>query len=288
MKSAKANYSCPDEAIVLVVQLGTQLKEENGEYYLAVSALKNRKVYDTYEIDMKNYLNEKQSAYSLGSGFFVKPNIIATAAHVLLEPNRYQNTAIENVRFINCYHEPLDEESIENGELRIDKANIFKPIDPQLKDGYYGYSGTNEDWAFVPVVNETGRPAEVRFLEIDTGGVKEKDKVSWYGHPLGLPLSTVSNNKGKDKDKNEIREVIKEVNTEGIFEIRNTAYPGLSGAPVLKEGKVVGIVVRGMAQLELDKENEKVSISQPDMGKHEGAECQSFTIDLNARIDNLS
>lgn len=291
MKSAKANYSFPHEAIVLVVQLGTQLIEKDGEYFLAFSELKNRKVHDNYDIKMKDTeLNSKKSAYSLGTGFFVKPNIIVTAAHVLLEPNKYQDTAIENIRFINCYHEPLDIETIKGEQfLHIDKANIFKPIDEKLREGYYDYSATAQDWAFVPVENEIGRPiAEGHCLKVNNkdkeGEIKEKDEVSWYGHPLGLPLSTISNNKGKS----DIKKVIKKINSEGVFEIKNTAYPGLSGAPVLKHDKVVGIVVRGMSQLEIVDSSNSVFISQPDMDDYEGAECQVFDTALMSKLNTFS
>jgi len=115
------------------------------------------------------------------------------------------------------------------------------------------------------------------YFEISYDKVEGGDKVSWYGHPLGLPIAYNKNNENLTVIRSDANHV---------FEIVDHALAGLSGAPALKDGKVVGIVARGMGQFDLDRENQSVQVASPTLGESEGSECQRLET-LDHRIDEV-
>jgi len=257
--------------IVLVVNREKHLIETSDAFLLKTKPLKERRVHEDYALDLDTMekFADTPSAFSLGSGFFIAKNIIATAAHVPLEATRYKHTSLKDILFINCFCEHSLEEMMVDDNIFIPKEHVFKPMFDDLKKGAFDYSARYQDWALIPVTNLADEPVNENFIEPDFQEVQEKDSVTWIGHPLGLPVATVS----KYNDLEIIRS-----EDEHFFEIQNLSFAGLSGAPVLnKDNKVVGILARGIGQFELNEAGTEVKLSQLITNEFEGAECQRIS-----------
>jgi len=186
------------QKIVLIVDKEIHLEEAGDGFFLKTRLLKDRKVHEDYALNIggeEGELVNIPSAFSLGSGFFIAENIIATAAHVPLEANRYKNISIDNIRFIDCFCYPIKDEMKEGNDIFIPKDRIFKPMVGYENLPSFEYTGRGQDWAFIPVETISGDPVDHTYIKPDFKPVTKKDKVTWFGHPLGLPVATIKDNK---------------------------------------------------------------------------------------------
>lgn len=255
------------EGVVLVVKLGQQLEDKGDHFLLKTKLLKDRIIHPNISICVGNLdFFDMPTAFCQGSGFFIEQNVIATAAHVLLDATQYLDTNIQDIRFIKNFH--IEDHTEISNTIRIEYEDVFQPKKGWEELKYFNYTSMSEDWALVPIdpVIEGVIPPPIKTsskLNIEITG-----EYSWIGHPMGLPKIFHLPAKG-----------IKDDPDESFFEISNVAYGGLSGAPVLKDGQIVGIVVRGNGQLTLDGENNCVKLFErpslpPGSELFEGTECQ--------------
>ncbi len=172
--------------------------------------------------DQTNYLNQS-FVRSYGTGFFLKKNIIATAAHLIVGPGK----EMEDFRFVQGII-GQGESTFKNGIL-IPRTQVFKideDYSPTAK--YHSYSKIF-DWALVKVrpLKESSDPTFPKHLEIENripkpvNSKNKRELLYSIGHGLGLPM--------KISFDGEVIRVKDEFNS---FECTLTLLGGNSGSPV--------------------------------------------------------
>jgi V8-like Glu-specific endopeptidase len=165
------------------------------------------------------FRNQPIATGRLGTGFLVKKNIIATAAHCVTDES------LPRLRFVFGY-KMLDSF---NAATQLPERNIYrgKRI---IKRVYTSYPNMS-DWALVELDREVaGRSPLTLSEELLSLG----QEVYVLGHPLGLPMKY-----GPGGIVREIR------NT--YFSAPLDVYSGNSGSPIFdsKTHKVVGVMAKG-------------------------------------------
>jgi len=256
--------------VVMIVHKSYVLESEGSSKVLIWSnKLCERKLsnHPDYKMCSDALFASQPSAFSVGTGFFISNQMIATAAHVLISAG-YD---IREFRFIRGVIKCNDDDYKKS--IIVDKSQVFRPTHtaPKLSYKRYKYYPDGEDWALVSV-----KPAYPDFLpsdlkplgEIKSTSIEEGAKIYAIGHGLGLPMKISYYGK------------VKRINSDSSFETELTLLGGNSGSPVFysKDHTLAGIYVRGLKKIVKNKK-EKCLIIQ-DISKNNkgdgwnGQECQ--------------
>lgn len=245
------------------------------EVTLSVNKLNERQLRITGQLASDIPFGNQPSIPCIGTGFFLKTGIIATAAHVLLP---YQDK-LRELAFIRNIHfddsGKINNRLVSNGEIKIDKNDLFFPIEQKLKKGNWDFTVTNSDWSIVSVETGTRQPTTAQFSDKDTTPNIFRE-IYCIGHGLGLP-----------KKKTLKAAVIKNNLNKDFFEAKFEVFSGNSGSPVFfaDTHNLAGILVRGSAALVAVGEN-KYQL-HPTGNKEEGEECQKISSEIINAINNL-
>lgn len=269
------------KSVVLIIDKKYIHELINGDMQIESKPLKSRKVSHNYRIDPNIPYGNQQSAKSIGTGFFIADNIIATAAHVVVGPH------VKNIHDIRIVHSVYFKNAMDyNGKITVSKSQIFQ-VDDVVTDGksaldmkYYYLSRTGPDWAVLKVkpayatttsqnIEAVNIPAD---LEVYTQAFLNKSIIGKgaysIGHGLGLPAKI---------------SYVGEISWIGpqtpYFECSLTLLGGSSGAPVfdVETHQLIGMYIRGTKKLILSDtltKEKMLSIKSEQVLSMEGQECQ--------------
>lgn len=230
LRFADASKQQQKNATSVVLAVDVQTLTKQGKFYrLAATVLAERSFHASATLCENFPFRDSPSTYSLGTGFFIRQDVIATAAGVLFPPER--EIALENIRFITGIRD--------EGDLaKIKMTQIYRPSVRKLKPHQYRYSRLGPDWALVPVkpiVSEGSK--KVRPVKRHTGTVSHNAPLYVIGHGLGLPVSI---------SRTSSSVLINDINRP-YFVCQFPAFTCSPGAPVFHADshQLIGMYVRG-------------------------------------------
>jgi len=248
---AKKNAGC----IAAVCFEDNLIRTNNG-----FSILKVKNYGKTFNLcDTEPFHEQPISAGAMCTGFLVKKDIVATAAHFANEEN------VSKLRFVFGFKMESPGETV----IRMPAENIYKGVGIVGRD----YLRNGPDWALVKLD---------RCVEGQTVAKLSKEEISGdqtvyvLGHPCGLPLKCSSGARVHDIGKS-------------LFGARLDIYSGNSGSPVFDSDthEVIGIAVHGDNRDFRWMGSGWVSVLYPDSQiKSKGAECTRVSEFMNA-VDKL-
>lgn len=182
------------------------------------------------------------------SGFFVAPDIVATAGHCVTESN------VTDVRFVHGFWM----ENASQAQTTIDNDDIYSGAEVIAR------REAEADWALVRI-NE--RVTDHRYARVRrTGEIADDRSVHVIGHPSGLPLKFAAGASVRDNSNDE------------YFVANTDTYGGNSGSAVFdnRTHNVEGILVRGEIDYSWTSDSCQVSNTCPDAGC-DGEDCTRTT-----------
>jgi len=254
------------ERVVMVVPESSILEAKGSNSVLIWSEpLHTRKVSENYSICPDSPYANQLSAFSFGTGFFIKKNVIATAAHVVMG----NGMDIDKIRFVYGYR--VKNEGDFSRYIIVPKSNVFRPsrVAGKLPANQFEYFVDGSDWALMEVTNAYegfNTPDISPVVRTTDRKVKPGDQMYSIGHGLGLPLKVSFDGKVKDNK-----------NHTTYFETSLTLVGGNSGSPVFfaDTHELAGIYVRGIKKLVLDQSGKCLVVRNEDQ-PIEGQECQEL------------
>jgi V8-like Glu-specific endopeptidase len=165
------------------------------------------------------FRNQPIAMGRLGTGFLVKQNVIATAAHCVSE------ASLPRLRFVFGYK--MEDSS--TAATQVPNRNIYRGTEI-IKRVYYPHPDMS-DWALVELDREVvGRSP----LTLSEKALSPEQEIYVLGHPLGLPMKYGPGG------------IVKEIK-DTYFSAALDVYSGNSGSPVFdsKTHNVVGIMAKG-------------------------------------------
>ncbi len=198
--------------------------------------------------DSEPFHHQPVAAMSMCTGFLVKEDVVATAAHFAKRNN------VKSLRFIFDY-------KMEEPYARVDKffnENIYKGV--EIIGRTLRREGKKSDWALVRLDRSVEGQAVAKLSKKE---ISCKQPIYVMGYPCGLPL--------KYAPGASVRNV-----EETYFSAYLDIYSGNSGSPVFdsKTHEVIGMVVRGDTRDFRWTGNGHISVIYPDSDIHsEGAGC---------------
>jgi len=170
-------------------------------------------------VDSEPFHHQPVAAMSMCTGFLVKEDVVATAAHFADRNN------VTSLRFMFGY-------KMEEPYARIDKffnQSIYKGV--EIIGRKLIHDGKKSDWALVRL----DRPVEGQTIaKLSKREIFSDQSIYVMGHPCGLPLKFAPGAKVRNVE-------------ETYFSAYLDIYSGNSGSPVFdsETHEVIGMVVRG-------------------------------------------
>ena len=242
------------QAVVMIVREADLRDLENGEYQVLGKPLYQRRtrLEGSWAEDFP-YRNA-HSSYAIGTGCFVRKNLVLTAAHLLFSPR--ENLVWKDLRFIRAY------DNAEGSQI-VSEHQIYRPVKNSNGPLAYQVSNTATDWALIEVAPMADDPEFNLVPRLCTTPLLKGHPIYAIGHGLGLALK-ISNTESSVLANDLLRP---------YFECDLPLLVSSSGSPVFCaiSHQLVGIIVRAVEQLQLL--NEEISIVEQ-ISRHEGQECQ--------------
>ncbi|MFN0016182.1 MAG: trypsin-like serine peptidase [Saprospiraceae bacterium] len=264
------------QTVVMVVDMLVLEQCDQPDYVKVKSTpLRERKVSHNFPLCGGIAYGQQRSAHSLGSGFFLEKDMIATAAHVIIRPG----LDIESLRFVHGIRitGPNDYRT----EIRVHKSQVFKPSSGSLSHQQHYLSEMGSDFAVLkvepayeyaasPYVKEVRFPADIKaYNSLFKAESIEGRGVYGVGHGLSLPLKVSYGGR-----------IIHAPKTFPYFETDLNLVGGNSGSPVFdsETHELVGIYVRGTKKLQLKDSGHCLEVKMEhipsSLNDVEGQECQ--------------
>lgn len=187
------------------------------------SVMKHKSFGKTFNLcDYERFYNQPTASGPLCTGFLVKDNVIATAAHCTDEEN------VTDLRIVFGFnisdpHTPA---------TQVPNEKIYKGV--KIINRVYDPNGSGADWALV----ELDRCVEDQSIAVlSKESIAIDQPIYTLGHPCGLPLKYSAGAQVRRMNK-------------ACFAANLDVYSGNSGSPVFNYDthKVIGIAVRGDGQ----------------------------------------
>lgn len=210
-EKVKSNARC-----VVAVCLGDTLINKKRGY----SALKVKTYGRTFNLsDSEPFHYQPVAAGRMCTGFLVKEDVVATAAHFANEKNA------KDLRFVFDYKMDEPYAPVET----IKDENIYKGV--EIIGSKLVRAGNKSDWALVRLDRSVKNQEPAKLSEKE---ISSDQEIYVLGHPCGLPLKHAPGAKVRDVE-------------ETYFSAYLDIYSGNSGSPVFdsKTHEVIGMVVRG-------------------------------------------
>jgi len=211
-EKVKENANC-----VAAVCMKNSLVETNRGYL----TLKVKNYGKTFNlVDSEPFNHQPIVAGRLSTGFLVKEDVVATAAHFVQEGH------VTDLRFVFGYRMEDPYKPV----TRLPNENIYKGV--EVTDRVYRrIKGNGSDWALVKLDRKV-KDQVVATLSKDE--ICSDQEIYVIGHPCGLPL--------KYAPSGGVRNV-----EETFFSARLDIYAGNAGSPVFDSNthEVIGMVVSG-------------------------------------------
>lgn len=173
-------------------------------------------------VQSEPFLDQPIAAGAMASGFLVKEDVIATAAHFAQEDN------VKALRFVFGYKM----EKFTAPVIEFFNENIYKGV--EIVGRNLVSTGKISDWVFVRL----DRPVEGQAAaKLSKKEILSGQSIYVMGHPCGLPLKYAPGGKVRNVEKT-------------YFSAELKIYSGNSGAPVFDSNthEVLGIVVKGYSK----------------------------------------
>ena len=237
------------QSAVLIVRrsdLRDRKGSENLSYILKSKDLKDQH----YTINAQKYYmcadgkySTQRSAASLGSGFFISKDMIATAAHVLFPP--FIDLPLQEVRFITNYK--VVKGNAYGHFITVPKKNVYKPVSGGLSSKDFYWSSFGKDWALVKVKREDNTPANAPFITGFSNKIPKNQNIYGLGYGLGLPLKISYSGS------------ITDVQHPDYFKCNLDLFSGNSGSPIFDATthQAIGIIIRGQKQFVFGHDSHK-------------------------------
>lgn len=241
-------------AVTLIVRTEDLREQQDGIFRLVTKPFYQRVIAPKATLSDDFFFRSAPSSYNLGTGFFIEKDVIATAGHVLFPT--YERVKLSDLSFIRGVF-------TDDGFEQIRKEQIYKARYKELKAEHFRMSQSSSDWALIPVKLEDYHQDFV-LPNLNPYGVSFGAEVYGLGHGFGLSLKL--NNLGA--------KVVFNNSHLPYFECNLPAFVSSSGAPIFnaKTHDLIGMLIRGTNQLEIDKYN--VIHWHPALASREGEECQ--------------
>lgn len=270
------------KSVVMVVHKRFILEAPSSNNVLIWSTpLFDRKVTRSLSICREGKYAQQRSAFSVGSGFFINNNIIATAAHVVVRPN-YD---IRDYRFVHGIIK--GKETDFSNHIIVNKAQVWRPTHKhkKLSSRRYQLFAKGADWALINVkpayIDHATSLVEHTSVTFDKDRTPKKgDGVYSIGHGLGLTMKMSYNGN-----------IIKVDLINDFFECNLTLLGGSSGSPIFytDDHSLAGVCMRGPKKLIIqrgsstEEGNQKSClIVKAEDQLFEGQECQKIQTILHA------
>ncbi|MCC6459587.1 MAG: trypsin-like peptidase domain-containing protein [Saprospiraceae bacterium] len=279
---AKMEENMQSVVMVLEAKALEVIPGKPGVFRVRSAPLGSRELGNGIKMCPNTAYARQHSADAFGTGFFVKPNVIATAAHVLL----LSRVALEDIRFVHgiCIQQPGD---YRNG-IEVSESQVYKlaPLNNhKLSAAQYYFSDMGSDFAVVKVVpvNPNAQATSVRPVVLPTDikaynalfrtkEIKEKQVYS-IGHGLSLPMKVSYEG-----------DIIHAPKTYPYFECNLALLGGNSGSPVFdsETHELLGIYIRGTRKLEMKPGTNCLDVKPeqkiPNPKSGDGQECQRLEV----------
>lgn len=209
------------------------------------STLKVKNYGKTFNLcDFEPFRDQPIASGRLCTGFLVKEDVIATAAHCV------NSGDVTDLRFIFGFRMEAPTTPV----IQIPDDDIYKGV--KFIHKVYDPRGTGSDWALVQLDrNVIGQTVS----ELSKDNVYPGQAIYVIGHPCGLPLKYGAGISVQDNPN------------ECYFKVNLNVYAGSSGSPVfdLNTHEVVGLIATGAERDFRWTENGWMSIEYPE-GKEAG------------------
>ena len=207
-----------------------QINKKEGFYRLDLNEIPTlSKHYEGMELGEGIRELQEQLVSPCGTGFLVRPGLVATAAHVVTDPNTKAPMKLKELRFL------FDFSYIKSGDQKVIKTE-YEYNQVRRAKSLFASSGMQEekeidereDWALVEL-DEEMKMGEVSFRG---GAVQVGERLYTIGHPMGMPLKKVT---GEVKKMQGL-----------ILQTNFGTWEGNSGSPVFgTDHQVVGMIYAG-------------------------------------------
>lgn len=178
------------DAVVLVIHKDSLKASPLGGYFVTADSLSNvvKKRCSIKLCMHERFAKQHTPKRARGTGFFIGPNLIATAAHLFRFTDDCEHDSLEEYRFLVNVTSTSDVNLL--GNILINEEDIYMPVKTQ-KFGYTCADTVGEDWAIIEVkpLVDSGKKNSVICIKLITNSPQEILPKSIYciGHPIGMP-----------------------------------------------------------------------------------------------------
>lgn len=231
------------ERTVLVVHQDSLHELQSGDYLLEAKKMSDRiikKHKKKLSIDSPFFFKNQPSAHAVGSGFFIKKDIIVTASH-LFYPYGEPKIPHHQMRYISHFDNSFTKvQTLTSEPITAKNGNSYQGIiipRSQIHESIevLDYEIGNSDWYIVRLKQE--HQTDITDADLSSSFNNSGGRLYSCGHGLALPKKICLD--GKTTENN--------IDNQYFFNCNLDFFGGNSGSPVYDatNHQVIGILVRG-------------------------------------------